>query len=1143
MLDKIKEFGPSSWSIDNRTSVYIIAILLTLAGISTYKSLPKEQFPDVVFPQILVNTVYPGTSPEDMESIVTKPLEKQLKSITGVKKITSNSVQDFSMVNIEFNTDVNVQLAKQKVKDAVDKAVSQRELPNDLPSAPSVMDIDLTQVPIMNLHISGDYDLAKLKRFAELIQDKIEEEKEITRVDIVGALEREVQINVDLYKMEAAGVALGDIERAVAFENLTVSGGTIDLGTTKRSISVKGQYKNPRLLEELVIKGGTGSSVQLKDISEIVDGYKEKESFARLDHKNVITLNVIKRSGENLIVASDKIRAIAAELQKTTFPKGLKITITGDQSEQTRITLHDLINTIIIGFILVVLILMFFMGTTNAIFVGLSVPLSMFLAFLIEPAFFEYVLARNFSMNMIVLFAFLLALGIVVDDAIVVIENTHRIFANGKVPIIKAAKLAAGEVFLPVLTGTLTTLAPFFPLAFWDGVIGGFMFFLPVTMIITLFASLIVAYVFNPVFAVSFMKPHDDHEDNKATMDRGFQITSLVFVLIALLSYVSIGRALGNFVVFIYVFYVIEKFLLHRIIRNFQNKTWPAFQRFYERSMQKLLKGYRAVFLVIGTFLLFIFSLFMLVIFAPNVVFFPQSEPNFAYTYIKLPVGTDQVYTDKITKEVEDRIFKVVGENNPIVESIISNVAVGAGDPQNFDNSVQPNLGKITVAFVKFAKRNGQLTSTYLNKIREAVKGIPGAEITVDKENGGPPVQKAISIEISGDDFDVLTKTAVDIKRYLGIKNIKGVEELKSDLDLNKPEIVINIDRIRANREGISTGQIGMTIRNAVFGKEVSKFKDNNDEIPIQLRFKADQRNNVNTLLNQKIIYRDMNMGGMIREVPLSAVADISYNNTFGGIKRKNQKRIVTLSSNVLNGFNSNNVVAEVQQALASYKAPSGIIVNFGGEQEQQKETGAFLGWAMMVALGLIFLILVTQFNSFSKPIIILTEILFSLIGVFLGFVIFRMEMSIVMTGIGVVALAGIVVRNGILLVEFMDILREQGMPLREAIIESGRTRMTPVILTASATILGLVPLAIGLNMDFVTLFESGNPHIFIGGDSVAFWGPLSWTIIFGLSFATILTLIIVPAMLLISERLKEKLKEYKGRNNPKEVDSHSNAE
>jgi multidrug efflux pump subunit AcrB len=508
----------------------------------------------------------------------------------------------------------------------------------------------------------------------------------------------------------------------------------------------------------------------------------------------------------------------------------------------------------------------------------------------------------------------------------------------------------------------------------------------------------------------------------------------------------------------------------------------------------------------------------------PKVVFFPSSEPNFIYTYITMPVGTSANYTDSITRIVENRVYKIVGENNPMVESVISNVAVGAGDPNDPDRSTAPHKGKVSVAFVEFAKRNGQSTQVYLDKIREAVKGIPGAEITVDKENNGPPVGKPVNIEVSGDDLDQLVVTSQKLKAYLDSIQVPGVEELKSDIQNSKPEVVVEIDRERANREGISTAQIGMEIRNAVFGKEVSKFRDDNDDYPIQLRFKEDQRNNLAVLMNLEITYRDMNMGGMIRMVPLSSVADIRYDNTFGGVKRKNQKRVVTLSSNVLSDANPNDVVAKVQQAVSRFGLPEGIRVDMTGEQEEQKETGAFLGSALMVSLGLIFLILVTQFNSVSKPIIILTEIFFSIIGVLLGIAIFGMQLSVVMTGVGIVALAGIVVRNGILLVEFTDLLRAQGMDTFSAVVEAGKTRMTPVILTASAAILGLIPLAVGLNIDFVTLFSEFNPHIFFGGDNVAFWGPLSWTMIHGLAFATFLTLFLVPAMYLLTDRIKMKL-------------------
>ncbi len=1125
MKDLFKEFKPTSWAIDNKTSIFVLTVIITLTGIISYINLPKEKFPDIVIPTIYVSTIYPGTSPSDMENLVSKPIEKQIKAISGVKKLTSNSVQDFSNVIVEFNTDVNVAIAKQKVKDAVDKA--RVDLPNDLPKEPNVVEVDFSELPMMFVNISGDFDLKQLKVYAEEVKDRVETMKEITRADIVGALDREIQINVNKYKMEAADVSMGDIERAVSFENKTISGGQVKMDAMKRSLSVYGEFKNMDAIGNIVIRSMSGALVYLKDIAEIKDAFKEKESYARLDHKNVITLNIIKRSGENLIEASDKIRAIVEDLQKNNFPEKLKITMTGDQSSQTRVTLHDLINTIIIGFILVTIILMFFMGVTNALFVALSVPLSMFVAFLIMPSI-------GFALNMIVLFAFLLALGIVVDDAIVVIENTHRIFDNGKVPIKKAAKTAAGEIFLPVLSGTLTTLAPFVPLAFWKGVIGKFMVYLPITLIITLSASLLVAYIINPVFAVAFMKPHKEEEATKASVwTKGQKITAIIFIAMALIFYVTGNVGKANFTVLIFLLTLLNRFVLAKVVKKFQNITWPNIQSKYERLLTGALKGYRPVWLLVGTFGLFIFSIILTIIVKPKVVFFPKGDPNFVYVYLTLPVGTAASYTDSITRIVENRVYKVVGEDNKLVESVISNVAVGASDPQDGDRSVAPNKGKVSVAFVEFAARHGASTAVYLDKIREVVKGIPGAEITVDREAGGPPVGKAVNIEISGDDLNELVAGSQSLKRYLDSIQIPGIEELKSDLQNSKPEVVIDIDRERANREGISTGQIGMEIRNAVFGKEVSKYRDANDEYPIQLRYQEDQRNNLDVLLNLKITYRDMNMAGAIRQVPLASVANIHYANTFGGIKRKNLKRIVVVSSNVLGGYNANDVVAKVKTAVEAFPKPESISIALTGEQEQQKETGSFLGGALLTSLGLIFLILVTQFNSVSKPIIILTEIFFSIIGVLLGFCIFGMQISIVMTGIGIVALAGIVVRNGILLVEFTDLLIAQGYETKAAIIEAGKTRMTPVILTASATILGLFPLAVGFNIDFETLFTELNPHIFFGGDSVAMWGPLSWTMIFGLAFATFLTLILVPAMYLLTDKLKGRTRKVTSKNPP----------
>ncbi|MGC4022820.1 MAG: efflux RND transporter permease subunit [Cyclobacteriaceae bacterium] len=1119
MKDLEKEFKPTSWAIDNKVAIYVATVIITLAGIITYNSLPKESFPEVVFPQIYVSTLYPGASPKDVENLITKHLEKQMKSLTGVKKITSNSVQDFSNVIIEFRTDVTIADAKRDVKDAVDRA--KPDLPTDLKDDPEVIDIDISAFPIMFVNLSGDYDLQTLKRYAELMQDRIEAVKQIRKADIAGALDREIQINVDLYKAAQAGVGLNDVFTAIASENVIVPGGQLAVGGMKRSLSVSGEYKTAEEIGNTVVGSIRGGKIYLHDIAEVEDTHKEQESFARLDKKNVVTLQIVKRSGENLILASDAINEIIKDYKENILPQGLDVTVTADQSENTRTTLHDLINTIIIGFILVTIILMFFMGATNAIFVGLSVPLSSFIAFLVFPAI-------DFTLNMMTLFSFLLALGIVVDDAIVVIENTHRVFDNGKVPIRKAAKIAAGEVFLPVFSGTMVVLAPFVPLAFWPGVIGKFMMYLPITLIIALLASLIVAYIINPVFAADFMQPHDHDHDNpdKPKFTRGFKITAVVFAAFALVSYIIKAFGLGNLAVFLFILYALHHFFIQKVISKFQTSAWPAVQSSYKNFIQWCLQRRRPIWIGLSVIFLFFFSIWFTKERNPPVVFFPKGEPNFVYAYVRMPIGTDQIVTDSITGIVEDRIIKVLtkdGKVDPIVESIISNVAVGAAEDQT-QGGVSPHLGKVGVGFVKYAERHGQSTAAYMDQIREAVKGVKGAEISVDQEQGGPPTGKPVNIEIAADDFEQLVSTSTRLKRYLDSLQVPGVEELKSDFQSDKPEIKISIDREKANREGISTADIGNALNISVFGREVSRFRDENDDYPIELRILRSQRNDVNALMSLPITYRDMAMGGQVRQVPLSSFATVSYTNSYAGIKRINQKRVVSLSSNVLGGYNDNEVVADIKAKMESFSYPDGVTIKMTGAQEDQAETSSFLVLAFALAFGMITMILVLQFNSISKPTIILSEILFSIIGVLIGFSIFKLEISIVMTGIGIMALAGLVVRNGILLVEFTDLLRSQGIELREAIAEAAKTRMTPVILTTTAATIGLIPLGVGLNIDFVKLFTELNPHIFLGGDNVAFWGPLAWTMIFGLLFGTFLTLVLVPVMYLLFTKLREKV-------------------
>lgn len=1112
MKDKFKEFGPSSWAIDNKITVYILTIIISIVGVMSYIGLPKESFPDITVPTIFVSTVNAGNSPTNIENTITKPIEKKLKSVSGIKKVTSTSLQDVSVVVIEFNTDINPDKAKQKVKDAVDEA--RTDLPQTLTREPMIKEIAFSEIPIMYINIAGAYDLKKLKQYAEDLQDRIEGLREINEAKMVGDLEREIQINLDMYKMQASQLTLGDIQRALGSENLSITLGSVPMDGMKRTLSIKNEFKEVEELKNIVITSQSGAKAYLKDFAEVIDSFKEQESFSSSKGKNVITLNVIKRPGENLIEASEKIREIIKDMKEKEFPNGLEISITGDQSDKTKVTLHDLINTIIIGFILVTFILMFFMGVTNALFVALSVPLSMFIAFMIMPGI-------GFTMNMIVLFAFLLALGIVVDDAIVVIENTHRLFDNGKRDIKTAAKMAAGEVFLPVLSGTLTTLAPFIPLAFWKGIIGKFMFFMPITLIISLLASLFVAYIINPVFAVDFMKPHHEEEKEFGKISKKGWRLVVVYAVVAIIAHINNHPAIGNLVIFLGLFMVTHRLILYKVISNWQNKIWPAFQSAYTKFLHwNLAKPVRPVIIVLTTFVI---AIVLFTLRQPKVVFFPQGDPNNVFVYVKLPVGTDPVYTNAIMRKVEAKVDSVIGKDNPVVESIITNVTIGVTDPQDQDQNAYPNRGKIAINFVRFGLRNGESTSKYLQALQNLKWNIPGADISANKEKAGPPTAKPINIEIRGESLEDLIANANNLKRFLDEKKIPGVVELKKDIEDNKPEIVFDIDRERANREGIMTGQIAMEIRGAVFGAEATKFRDADDEYPVQLRYKYDQRIDIETIKNLKITFRDMNMGGMLRSIPLSSVCDIRYAQTYGGIKRKNFKRVITLASDVKQGFNANEVVAKVQRAAAMYNPVGNVEVAFTGEQEEQKETGSFLLGALGISFGLMLLILVMQFNAFGKPIIIMTEIFFSIIGVILGTAIFKMDMSIVMTGVGVIALGGIAVRNGILLVEFAEMERARGVSLWEATVEAGRTRMTPVILTATAAILGLIPLAVGLNIDFEGLFTSFSPNIYFGGDNVTFWGPLSWTMIFGLAFATVITLVVVPAMYLMAERLKRK--------------------
>ena len=1125
---KIREFGLSSLSVDNSTSVVILTLIITVLGLSAYRSMPKESFPEIVIPTVYVGTPYPGNSPVDMENLITRPIEKELKSLNNVKDIKSTSVQDFSSIVVEFNPGVEIAKAIQDVKDAVDKSKS--ELPTDLDQDPNVVEVNTSDFPIMNVNISGNYSEAELKKFGEYLEDEIEKLPEISKANLAGTVEREIQINVDPYKMESVGVSFGDISGAIQAENVTISGGNIISGDFQRTLRVDGEFTDPLQLLDVIIKTDNQKIVYVRDVATVKDTYKERSSYARSKNLPVVTINVVKRSGENLLDASDKIKGIIQKTTANRFPPDLEISITNDQSKQTRLQVSDLENSIIFGVILVVLVLMFFLGFRNALFVGIAIPLSMFISFLILNAF-------GITLNLMVLFSLILALGMLVDNGIVVVENIYRLMSEGKSAIV-AAKEGVGEVAWPIITSTATTLAAFLPLAFWEDTVGEFMKFLPITLIIVLSSSLFVALVINPVLTALFMKVEDV---TKIKPKQKPIIVAGVFLILSTIFYLLGWTAMGSLSLIASVLTVFNVFLLRGAIRWFQTIFLVKMETLYGNILGYALAGKRPYAFFGGTVLLLVLSIGLLFVRAPQVLFFPDNQPQLVNVFVEFPIGTDIEATNAFVDTMEDEVMATLEPYQDIIESVISQVGEGTGDPtEGPSNQATPHKAKITIGFVDYINRQGINTNGAMELIRDMAEQYPGVLITVDKQRTGPPVGKAVNIEFVGEDYDQLIAYVNKTKDYLQEQNIPGIEEYKSDLSLGNPELIMDIDREKARRFGLSTSQIAQDMRTALFGLEVSKFKEGEDDYPIQLRLDDDYRYDINALVNKKIGFRDK--FGDKREVPISAVADIKYGSTYGSVKRKDLEKAIAVFSNVLDGYNATEINQKIQIAMNNYEVPDGITVKYTGEQEEQAKSMEFLLGALGIAISLIFLIIVAQFNSVTTPFIIMASVVLSTIGVFLGLVAFNMDFVVIMTGIGIISLAGVVVNNAIVLIDYTNLVRERkrdelgigadeflSFPdLVSSIVDSGKTRLRPVLLTAITTVLGLIPLAIGMNINFGTLLSSFDPQFYVGGDNAAFWGPMAWTVIFGLTFATFLTLVIVPVMYLMADKFNMKIRKLR---------------
>jgi multidrug efflux pump len=1132
---KPREFRPTTAALKNRSTIFLLTFILALAGIISYRALPKELFPDVVIPTVMVVTSYPGNPPIDMENLITRPLEKEINTISGIDKLRSTSAQDNSTIIVEFETDIDIRSALQDVKDAVDRVLP--DLPADIPADPMVLDIDFSDFPIMNINLSGEFRIDQLKRFADFLQEEIELVHEISEVEITGIPDREIQINLDPLQMDALELSFADIENAILQENISVGGGSILFDDdTRWAVRTTGEFTDVREIEQIIVKYEMGNIVHLGTIAVIQDTFAEAASFARLDDEPVVSLQVIKKDGENLLDATAKIFDIIARARETgELPEGLAITITNDQSEDIRTQLSNLENSVILAVILVVFVLYLFLGLKNALFVGLAIPLSMLSAFMVLGAL-------GIQINMIVLFSLILALGLLVDNAIVVVDNIFRFVERGN-SVLDSAKYATAEIAIPIITSTATTLSAFIPLAFWTGIVGEFMVYLPITLIIVLSSSLFVALVIIPVFSKAFFRDGETatgklpaNEDSRPVYKKPlFYMVALA--VSGIIFHIASITLLGNIFFLAAFIWALGYFVLGRLQHWFQLKLLPFNERMYARTLAFALKGKNPWFFVAGTMLFLIISLLFFVVRSPSVLFFPDHEAQYINILAEMPTGTDIRGTDRQIRKIEDHVSEIIAPYRHIVKSVLTTVGQGAGGEMEFTVGDTPSRARITVTFIEYQYREGINTNNIMAEIsRELLGNYPGIEFSIEKNLAGPPAGPPVNIEISGRDFDRLLAVTNEIKQEIEGSGIQGIEGLSMDIDVDLPEITVNIDRERARRYGLSTAVIANNIRTSLFGNEVSAFKIGEEEFPIMMRLREEYRYNLSSLMNQQITYRSPSTGQMM-QVPISAVATPQFGKTYSSVNRIGMRRVITLSSNVLPGYNANRINEDIRELLAGYNVPEGYAYEFTGEQQEQQESMEFLITALLIALALISLILVTQFNSVVKPFIIIGSVVFSTAGVFFGIALFNMEFVIIMTGIGIISLAGVVVNNAIVLVDYTDYLhdrKKRELDIHEdrlldaagslALIQAaGETRFRPVILTAITTVLGLLPLAMGLNINLVTLMTDLRPQIYFGGDNAAFWSPMAWTVIFGLTVATFLTLVIVPSMYQIILSLRRK--------------------
>ncbi|HUU59715.1 MAG TPA: efflux RND transporter permease subunit, partial [Phycisphaerae bacterium] len=960
-----------------------------------------------------------------------------LTGVNGLKELRSTSAEGISTIVAEFHPDVDIDDALQRVKDKVDLA--KKQLPPEA-EEPLVTEINVAEMPIMMINISGPISPVRLKAIAEELEDRIESIPGVLGVDILGALEREIRVEPDPDRLAAYGLTLEELLRLIPSENVNISAGGLETEGTKFNIRVPAEFVKADEVDQLLLTVRNGRPIYLSDVARVRDTYKDRLSYSRLDGRSSITVAVRKRVGENIVAIAQVVKRIL-EQARTQLPKGVEFALVMDQSDDIHMMVADLENNIVTALILVVAVLILFMGLRTSMIVAMAIPLSMLMSFAILHA-------MGITLNMIVLFSLILALGMLVDNAIVIVENVYRHREMGYGPV-QAAMKGTGEVAWPVITSTATTLAAFSPLLFWPGIMGDFMSYLPMTVMIVLSSSLFVALVISPV------------------------ICSVTLRRIP-------ARQAAN------------------------GEHW--FVRGYRRLLNAAL-AHRVTALLLAVLILAgVGTVYMKR--KAGVELFPDIDPREAVINIRSPQGTNIRESERLAGLVEAQVEKY--RRSPSggadrIKHVVNNVGAGTGNVL-FSGEAGPHMANLTVIFPDFEDRR-QPSTTMVKEIRESLTGVTGAEVKVEKQREGPPTGAPVTVRIVGEDLGELERISTQAMDL--IRDVPNLVNLRSDLEAARPELSFRVDRERAMYLGVNTTVVGQFLKMAVLGTKVSDFRQFTEEYDITIRLPESQRMRIEDLLRLRV----PNHRG--ESIPLSSLGRFVYWPGLGTIHRVNQKRVVTLTADA-EGRLGTAVLAGVQnrlRPLAQALSP-GYEIRYAGQKEFEDEARQFLSKAFVLAILLIVGILVAQFNTLSVPLIIMTTVILSTIGVFVGLLALNLPFGIIMTGVGVISLAGVVVNNAIVLLDYTRKLQRQGMDLISATIQAGVTRLRPVLLTATTTILGLVPMVVGVSFDVHTLGISWR------SESSQWWRSMATAVIFGLTFATLLTLVVVPSLYVMLYRL-----------------------